>query len=375
MANLWTEQSSGLLLIGSTVIAVLMANSALSAAYTRLWAMQLGNLSLAHWVNDGLMAIFFLLIGLELKRSILIGELSSLKKASLPVVAAVGGMIVPASIYYLINQGAITQAGIGIPMATDIAFALAALALSGSRVPPALKIFVIAFAVIDDLGAIIVIAAFYTAQLSIPYLIAAFAVWLLLLALNKVFKLLSLTPYLIGGIFLWLLMLKSGIHATIAGVLLAFVIPFRVEKTGYASASQKLEILLHRPVSFIILPIFALANTGVVLNNGGWALLSSLNSIGILAGLVIGKPIGIFLFSWIAATAGLCELPQGLRWSHIAGAGILGGIGFTMSLFITNLAFPMSAELVNSSKAAIMAASLIAGICGMLWLRILKLPQ
>jgi NhaA family Na+:H+ antiporter len=260
-------------------------------------------------------------------------------------------------------------------MATDIAFALGVLAILGNRVPASLKIFLAALAVIDDLIAIIVIAVFYTAKLSVAYLIAALAVWVTLIAVNRFFRVMSLLPYLIGGALMWFFMLKSGVHATIAGVLLAFVIPFSAKEDDETTPSHRLEHMLQKPVSFLILPIFALANTGVVIG-GDWAqALTSTNSLGIIGGLLAGKPIGIFILAFAAVSFGIARLPLDLSWKHIAGAGLLGGIGFTMSIFITNLAFASSAELVNSSKMAILLASLSAGTAGFIWLKLFGQPK
>lgn len=369
-----SEKTGGILLIACTVISLLLANSPAGAGYLHLWHVSVAGLSIEHWVNDALMAVFFLLIGLELKRELNSGELSNFKNALLPIVAAAGGICVPALIHFGLNAGTPTQPGIGIPMATDIAFALAVLALLGSRVPASLKVFLTALAVMDDLGAIIVIALFYTAELSIAYLLGAMAVFGLLLCMNRFVRVMALAPYLIGGAVMWVLMLKSGVHATIAGVLLAFTIPFSTRQDDAASPSHHLEHLLHKPVAFLILPIFALANTGIIIGSDWAQELSSINSLGILAGLVIGKPLGITVVCFAAVAIGLCRLPLDLGWRHIFGAGILGGIGFTMSIFITNLAFPGQAEVVNASKMAILLASLTAGILGFVWLKILGKP-
>jgi len=329
-------------------------------------------MSLEHWINDALMAVFFLLIGLELERELYVGELSNFQNALLPVVAAIGGMVAPALIHFSLNGGTPTQAGIGIPMATDIAFALGVLAILGKRVPAALKVFVVAFAVIDDLGAIVIIAAFYTAQLSLWYLAAALAVWMFLLLLNRRFRVMSLFPYLFGGALMWYLMLNAGIHATIAGVMLAFAIPFSARDDDEESPSYRLENALHKPVAFIVLPIFAVANTGVVIGADWMQELASVNSIGIGAGLIVGKPLGVTFLCFLAVASGICRLPTDLNWSHIIGAGILGGIGFTMSIFITNLAFSGNPATINASKLAILLASLAAGVLGFLWLRLLS---
>ena len=364
-----SEKSSGILLILCTIVSLLVANSPVGSAYLDFWHANIAGLSVHHWVNDALMAVFFLFVGLELERELYIGELSDFKGALLPIFAAIGGIGVPASIHFTLNAGTPTQAGIGIPMATDIAFALGVLALLGNRVPASLKVFLTALAVMDDLGAIIVIAAFYTAQLSLAYLLGALAVFAVLVALNAVFRVMSLLVYLFGGAVMWFLMFKSGVHATIAGVLLAFAVPFSGKAEDEGSPSHRLENFLHKPVAFIILPIFALANTGIVIGPGWQHDLLSTNSAGIFAGLVLGKPLGITLLSFIAVAVRVCRLPADLNWRHIFGAGLLGGIGFTMSIFITVLAFTGDAELINASKMAILLASLSAGVFGFLCLK------
>lgn len=364
-----SEKTSGILLIACTLISLLLANSYAGADYLRFWHHEMAGMSLAHWINDGLMAIFFLMIGLELERELYSGELADFKKALLPIFAAVGGMLVPALIHLSLNAGTATQPGVGIPMATDIAFAIGILALLGKRIPASLKVFVVAFAVIDDLGAALLIALFYTAQLNLGYLLAAVAVWLVLVGCNRM-RIMSLLPYLIGGAVLWLLMLKSGVHATIAGIALAFAIPFSAKRDDAKSPSHRLEQALHTPVAFIILPIFALANTGVLIDTDLLnSLISNLNAIGIMAGLVLGKPLGVVCLCYIAVRSGLCKLPPDLNWRHIMGAGLLGGIGFTMSIFITNLAFVEQAAVINASKLAILMGSLLAGILGYAWLK------
>lgn len=365
-----SEKSSGVVLVICTILSLVMANSPLSAEYLNFWQTNIGGLRLEHWVNDAFMAIFFLLIGLELERELYVGELADWKNALLPIVAAIGGMIAPALIHSLFNMGTTTQAGFGIPMATDIAFALAVLALLGKRIPGTLKVFIVAYAVIDDLGAIVIIAAFYTAQLSIGYLVAALAVWLFLIALNRQ-GVLALAPYILGGTLLWFLMFKSGVHATIAGVMLAFAIPFATRDDDTSSPSHRLEHVLHKPVAFIILPLFALANTGIPVGADWMHHLASVNSLGITVGLLAGKPLGVTVFCWLAVAVGICRLPADLQWRHVFGAGVLGGIGFTMSIFITNLAFAGHAQVINAAKMAILITSLAAGILGFLWLRYL----
>jgi Na+:H+ antiporter, NhaA family len=368
-----SEKAGGILLIVCTVVSLLLANSILGANYLHLWHLEIAGLSVELWINDALMAIFFLLIGLELERELKVGELSDVKNALLPIFAAIGGIIVPALIHFILNKGTVTQSGIGIPMATDIAFALGVLALLGNRVPASLKIFLTALAVIDDLGAIIVIAVFYTAKLSIVYLCGAFAVFAILFLLKKT-GVTRLAPYLLGGVLLWFLMLKSGVHATIAGVLLAFTIPFSAREDDEDSPSHRLEHFLQKPVAFVILPIFALCNTGIVVGADALQNLATANSFGIIAGLLLGKPIGITLVCFIVVSLGICRLPLDLNWKHVFGAGILGGIGFTMSIFITNLAFVGEAGIINVSKMAILLASLTAGTIGFLWLKFLGQP-
>ncbi len=370
-----SKQLSGLLLVICTILSLLITNSVFGATYLSLWQTYVGGLSVEHWINDGFMALFFLLIGLELERELYVGELSDFRNALLPIFAAVGGLCLPALFHFLLNKATPTQAGIGIPMATDIAFALGVLALLGSRVPASLKVFLTALAVMDDLGAIIVIAVFYTAKLSIAYLIGAIVVFGLLVTINRRFRVKSLTPYLVGGVFMWFLMLKSGVHATIAGVLLAFTIPFSTKVDDEESPSHRLEHFLHKPVAFIILPIFVLANTGIVLGAGALQSLSSNNSLGIMSGLVIGKPMGITILSFAAVSIGVCRLPLDLNWRQVFGAGLLGGIGFTMSIFITNLAFVGEVDVIKASKMAVFLASLTAGTIGFLWLKLLGKPE
>lgn len=365
-----SEQSGAKLLIACTLLSLTLANSPLGAHYLDLWSSKIGPLTVAHWINDGLMAIFFLLIGLELERELYVGELANFRSALLPIFAACGGMLMPALIHWLLNGGTPTMAGIGIPMATDIAFALGILSILGQRVPLSLKVFVVAFAVMDDLGAIVLIAVFYTTELALGYLLGALAVWALLLAMNKFLRLMVLLPYLLGGALMWVLILKSGVHATLAGVLLAFAIPFSAVDDDAQSPSHRLEHLLHRPVGLLILPIFALANTGIVIGTDWLQQLFSLNSTGIAAGLLIGKPLGVSAFCAVAVVVGICHLPPGLRWGHVFGAGMLGGIGFTMSIFIANLAFPGDPTTINASKMAILLSSLTAGMLGFVWLKL-----
>ncbi|MUI15548.1 Na+/H+ antiporter NhaA [Massilia dura] len=369
-----SSKAGGIVLILCTLASLAIANSPSGTAYLDFWHLHVAGLSIEHWVNDALMAIFFLLIGLELERELYNGELSDLRNALLPMLAAAGGIVVPALIHFGFNSGTPAQAGVGIPMATDIAFALGVLALLGNRVPASLKIFLTALAVMDDLGAIVIIALFYTAEVSFAYLLGALVVFGALLVMNRALRVMSMLPYLLGGALMWFLMLKSGVHATIAGVLLAFAIPYSARQDDAQSPSHRLEHALHTPVTFLILPIFALANTGIVIGAGWMSTLLDANSLGIILGLVVGKPVGIFLFTFAAVSVGLCRLPLDLAWRHVLGAGLLGGIGFTMSIFITNLAFEGEPEVINASKMAILAASLGAGICGFLWLKVMGTP-
>lgn len=361
-----SEKTGGLILIFVTVLSLGLANSPWQTDYINFWHFDLGGHSIVHWINDGLMTIFFLLIGLELEREIYHGELSDINNASLPIFGALGGMLVPVGLFLLLNFGTDTQAGAAIPMGTDIAFAIGILSLLGNRVPTSLKIFLTALAVMDDLGAIIVIAIFYTTSIAFLNLFIAFGIFGFLLILNRL-KVHNLIPYLIGGVAMWYFMAHSGVHATITGVLLAFAIPFG--NGGEKSPSFILQHFLHKPVAFFILPLFAIANTCIAVGDNWQSGLGQTNSLGIMAGLVIGKPLGIFLFSFIGVGIGLCALPTDLKWKNIIGAGFLGGIGFTMSIFITLLAFD-NADLVNNSKIAILIASLIAGTIGFLWLRL-----
>jgi NhaA family Na+:H+ antiporter len=360
-----SEKSGGLILIFFTVISLILANSAFQETYLGFWENKFGGLTLEHWVNDALMAIFFLLIGLELKREFQIGELSSLKKAALPIFSALGGMLVPALIYLFYNFQQTTANGFGIPMATDIAFALGVLSLLGKRVPLALKVFLTALAVIDDLGAILVIALFYTKTIIWSNLAASLGLFVLLLVFNKL-KVKSFLIYIPIGIIMWYFMHHSGIHATITGVLLAFALPTKPTKK-LASPAEITQRFLHFPVPFVILPLFALVNTAISINDDWLTSLTSPASQGIAVGLVIGKTLGIFLFSWLAIKIGFAEKPNGVNWNQLFGVGILGGIGFTMSIFVTLLAFD-SPTLINNGKLAILFSSLVAGLIGYTWL-------
>ncbi|MBK7500275.1 MAG: Na+/H+ antiporter NhaA [Ignavibacteriales bacterium] len=412
------QASGGILLIIATVIALVWANSPFSESYHHLWhtyvKIDVGgvglNYSLHHWINDGLMVIFFFVVGLEIKRELLVGELSSVKKAALPIAAALGGMIFPALIYTVFNLGSESASGWGIPMATDIAFVVGILALLGNRVPLALKIFILALAIVDDLGAVLVIAIFYTSNISLTSLMIAGGLIVLLIAMNRL-GVRNLLVYTFVGIALWLAFLKSGVHATVAGVLLAFTIPvssrintmkFKKETESLIKEfdnagehgedvltnSERLSIVdqienncekiltplqrfehgLHPWVSFFIMPVFALANAGVTIGSGLSSALTHPVSIGIILGLFLGKQIGIFSFSYLAVKLKLASEPEGVSWKKIYAASVLAGIGFTMSLFIANLAFN-SPELLNISKVGILAGSLLSGIVGFIILK------
>ncbi len=413
------QTTSGILLMLFAVAALIIANTSLADAYHHflqqyltigLEGFQLSK-SLHHWINDGLMAIFFLVVGLELKRELLVGELANVKQALLPIIAAVGGMLVPALIYFSINPDGHTADGWGIPMATDIAFALGALALLGNRVPTSLLTFLVALAIVDDLGAVVVIALFYTETINMAALglVALFTVTLIFLNLWGVRRLL---PYLIIGLFLWVAMLKSGIHATLAGVILAFIIPMkpkydpkrflslihtsvdkieeafrkdeniivndtlraRVQALGNGvslvqAPAQTLESKLHLPSAYLVIPIFALANAGVPIDwsNLGNTMLHPV-VMGIGLGLVLGKLLGIAGFVWMALKAGICDLPKGLTMNHIIGVAFMGGIGFTMSIFIAELGFVHHPQDLLMAKTGILFASLAAGLIGFCWL-------
>lgn len=370
---LHSSQSSGILLIFCVAVSLLIANSAFAETYQNFLDQTVGteifglNYPISIWINDGLMAIFFLLVGLEIKREIVEGELSSFKNASLPIVAAIGGMIVPALIYVFFNQGTEYENGWAIPMATDIAFSLAIISMLGKNVPVSLKIFLAALAIVDDLGAIAVIAFFYTDQLHWEYLGLSGVMLLLLIMLNY-FKATKHILYIIPGIFLWYFMHHSGIHATIAGVLLAFTIPTNISTTEI-SPLEKLEQKLHLPVNFLIMPLFALANTNITFKEGMVEGLFSGLGYGIIFGLLFGKVIGINLFSWIFIKLKISSLPDKSTWSQMLGTGMLAGIGFTMSIFIALLSFKGHPEIQDEAKFAILIASVIAGVGGYILLK------
>jgi NhaA family Na+:H+ antiporter len=415
-----TASSGGIVLLACTVIALVWANSPWAASYHHLWETEIVvsagpvaiRSTLHHLINDGLMVVFFFLVGLEIKREALIGELASVRRAALPAAAALGGMVVPAAIYAVLNARGAGAAGWGIPMATDIAFALGVLALLGNRVPAGLKVFLAALAIVDDIGAVLVIAIFYTDTVDWGALSAAGVLLLLAVAANAA-GVRRPWAYLLIGVALWGAVLASGVHATIAGVLLAMAIPSRTrihedeflagarqsveefargcgpETTVLTNRTQQEALLtletlcehaqaplqnmerkLHTIVAFGIMPLFALANAGVELTGGDYGtVLSSPVTVGILLGLVLGKPLGITLFSWAAVRVGLAALPGGVTWRLLHGVAWLGGIGFTMSLFVAGLAFANAPELLTAAKLGVLAASLVAGICGWFLLR------
>ena len=355
-----SEKAGGIILIICTIFSLSITNSNFGENYQAIWHTILAGHSIEHWINDGLMTIFFLLIGLELEREIYHGELSNIKDAILPIFAAMGGMIVPACLFLLLNFNSESKSGAGIPMATDIAFALGILSLLGKKVPVTLKIFLTAVAVIDDLGAILIIAIFYTKTIVLSNLFLALSIFVLLLICNKL-KIKNLLIYIIGGIAMWYFMLNSGVHATITGVLLAFTIPFG--DGNPKTASSILQHFLHKPVAYIILPLFALANTAIIINSNIHETLIQNYNLGIALGLVIGKPLGIFFFSLLALKLGICALPNHVNLKSIIGVGFLGGIGFTMSIFITLLAFE-NETIINNAKFMILLSSLLSGILG-----------
>ncbi|ARU56865.1 Na+/H+ antiporter NhaA [Oleiphilus messinensis] len=413
------QTTSGILLMICTVVALIIANSHFHEAYQHLlhteiklgFGDKLFGLSVHHWINEALMALFFFVMGLELKRELLVGELAEIRKALLPIFAAIGGMVVPAGVYLLFNTEGHTIKGWGVPMATDIAFAVGALSLLGARIPKTLLTFLIALAIVDDLGAVLVIALFYTSDLNVTALFGAAAFVFALVSLNLMGVRRTLV-YVVFGIGLWMCMLSSGVHATIAGIVLAFTIPIRpkynpekfishvselVRKMGRAlqdgadiihndklrakvsslgtgvalvqAPAQRLEHQLHLPVAYIIIPVFALANAGVPMGNIEiTALMQDQVTLGVFMGLFIGKLIGITVPTWIAWKMGVSPLPEGLNFNHIIGVGMLGGIGFTMSIFIADLGFAGYTEDLLKAKTGILLASLVSGVSGIMWL-------
>lgn len=374
------EASAGLILMAVAVLAMIAANSPLAALYGDVLGtyikVGIGSFEIAKpallWINDGLMAIFFFLVGLEIKREVLTGELSSFDKAVLPVLAAIGGMLIPGLVFVALNWGVPGNlGGWAIPTATDIAFALGILALLGTRAPVALKVFLLAIAIIDDLGAIVIIAVFYTSELSTNALTLSMLGFALAVALNRM-GVQRVAPYLIVGIFMWVFVLKSGVHATLAGVLIALTIPLK-KKDGDKALLYRLEHALHPWVAFLILPIFAFANAGVSLSGVSATDLVQPLPLGIAAGLFLGKQIGVFAATWIGVKSGLAKLPDGVSWRHVYGVACLTGVGFTMSLFIGSLAFG-AAETMNAVRLGVISGSVLSGLLGFALLRSAKAP-
>lgn len=365
-----SSKSSGILLICCVILSLLVANSSLGESLTNILNTQLGfekfhlKYSVSVWINDGLMAVFFLLVGLEIKRELVEGELSNVKRAMLPIFAAVGGMVVPALIYAAFNYNTEYAKGWAIPMATDIAFSLAIISILGKKVPSSLKIFLAALAIVDDLGAILIIAIFYTEQIHWNYL-GLSAIVLALLVLLNFLKVQKHIFYIIPGFFLWYFMHHSGIHATIAGVLLAFMIPTNIS-TSEISPLEKLEQKLHLPVNFIIMPLFALANTNIIFHKEFAGALVSHLGLGIICGLFFGKVIGINLFSFIAVKMKMSSLPYKTTWKQMIGVGFLAGIGFTMSIFIALLSFRNNHDFQDEAKLGVLLASVLSGLAGYL---------
>lgn len=409
------EAFSGILLIIVAVLALFLSNSSYSEGYFAFFQKKFTiaiegfeiSKTLIHWINDGLMAVFFLLVGLEIKRETQTGELSTFNKAALPAFAAVGGMLIPAFFYEIFNYSGEGWPGWGIPMATDIAFALGVLTLLGKRVPTSLKLFLTALAIVDDVGAVLVIAIFYTSEIALGPIFIALAIFGVMLILNYL-KIFRVSVYLFLGFFLWIAVLKSGIHATVAGVMLAIAIPgrsknsveecvssnesilnrlkdnsktdpddpkkdkklanavFTIEDncTHAVSPLLRLEHSLHSWVAFFVIPLFAFANAGIVVNSSLLGDIGNPIALGVLAGMVLGKPVGIALFSWLATKLKVASLPEGVSWKHIIGVGFLGGVGFTMAIFIDNLAFASNAYYIEIAKFAILLGSLLAGIIG-----------
>ncbi|MBD1429438.1 Na+/H+ antiporter NhaA [Sphingobacterium litopenaei] len=367
-----SSTGGGIILFICVVLALIIANSPLGEGLLTFLSTTVGfenesiqlNYSIKQWIDDGLMAIFFLLVGLEIKRELVEGELASPKKAALPIFAAIGGALLPAAIYAIFNHNADTHHGWGIPMATDIAFALAVISMLDKRVPASLKVFLAALAIVDDLLAILVIAIFYSSDLHYTYLLYAGGIFALQLAFNK-FGVKNILAYIIPGIFMWYFIHHSGIHATIAGVLTAMTLPTTPDEKE--SPLEKLEHLLAKPVNFIIIPIFAFVNTAIVLSTDMLGGLTSPMGLGIILGLIVGKSVGILLTCWLCVKSGLSSLPEGAGWKHMFGVGLLGGIGFTMSIFVAMLSFS-DALHIEEAKLAILVASLLAGVLGYTYL-------
>jgi NhaA family Na+:H+ antiporter len=364
-----SEKNAGLVLVFCTILSLFLANSSVGEPYIHFWHHTLGfsisqfdlHFSIEHWVNDGLMTIFFLMVGLEIERELYAGELHPIKNAILPLAGALGGMLVPALIFIIFNFNASTVNGFGIPMGTDIAFALGVLALAGDRVPISIKIMLTAIAIIDDLGSILIIAFFYGSDIQYTYLVISLSIFGVLLLLNRL-RVYSIFPYIVLGIGMWFFMMQSGIHPTISGVLLAFAFPFA--KGDKTSPSIKLQHALHLPVAFIILPLFTLANTAIPIKTEFISGLSGSHSLGIALGLIIGKPLGILSAFYLITKLKIVALPLGIKKIDLLALGCIAGIGFTMSIFITQLAFT-DETLVQSSKLIILISSAIVGFIGL----------
>ncbi|MBK8124805.1 MAG: Na+/H+ antiporter NhaA [Dokdonella sp.] len=364
------EAAGGMVLMGAAALALIVANSPLSDTYFHALHVSVLGMSLLHWINDGLMAMFFLLVGLEIKREMLVGQLSSWRQRALPGFGALGGMLVPALIFLAFNRGdPIAMRGWAIPTATDIAFSLGVLSLLGRRVPVSVKVFLTALAIIDDLGAVLIIALFYTSELSWAWLAACAGILLILIALNRA-GVRHLGAYLVAGVLLWYAMLHSGVHATLAGVVLALVVPAGSGEESQHSPLAVLEHALHRVVPFVIIPLFGFANAGLSFAGMTMADLTQPLTLGVGLGLLFGKLVGVFGFSGVAIAAGLARLPQGASWLQLAGTALICGIGFTMSLFIGLLAFADHSNLESEVKLGILGGSLLAGMAGFIILRL-----
>lgn len=357
-----TEAAGGVVLLVAAVIALGLANSPLSSAYEDFWHIEVGPEDLGHWVNDLLMAVFFLVVGLEIKRELVAGELRSWKVASVPAVAAVGGMVVPGALYALFNAGGPGSEGWGIPMATDIAFAVGVLSLLGSRAPSGLKLFLLTLAIVDDIGAIVVIAIFYSDDLDVRALGAAAAVVVVIVGL-RLSRVERALPYVVLAALLWFATFESGVHATIAGVVMGLLVRARAHPEEEASPAERAQHKLHPWSSFVVIPLFALANAGVSLSGGIAGGAPTAVALGIVFGLVIGKPLGVTLGAWLAVRLGIGSLPEGVGWGDLIGGAVLAGIGFTVSLFVAGLAFDDPA-LTEAASLAILAASVVASVIG-----------
>ncbi len=367
-----SEASGGVVLMASAALALIVANSPLAEGYFAALHVHVGPLSLTHWINDALMAVFFLLVGLEIKREMLDGQLASWSNRILPGIAAAGGVILPALIFTALNHADPARArGWAVPSATDIAFALGVLSLLGPRVPSSLKVFLATLAILDDLAAIVIIALFYTSDLSLPWLGGAAAVLAALVALNRA-GVSRLLPYLIGGAVLWVMVFNSGVHATVAGVLTALTVPLRPAKArpdDMTSPLHRLEHALAKPVAFLIVPVFGFANAGISFAGMDASVLGDRLTLGVLAGLFIGKQLGVFGAAWLAIRAGLAARPMGATWPQLYGVAVLCGIGFTMSIFIGLLSFP-SEHMQDETKIGVLAGSALSAVCGFVLLRL-----